>query len=204
MSDEPPRLAVIDCETTGLDEDLDGHDPEKPIPQLLEVGLVIVDLPTFEIVAETNEVLPCDAPISMWHPKVQAMHRANGLWEECKNQAAAQKKAGPQASFRYDAEQRLRQFVIDAGADGMPMMGAKPGFDRAFLRRYMPKLAREFHYRDFDTNTFWLFMSFISGTDPKREKPATHRALDDCRDAVAVIETFWNFMVEAVNATRTE
>lgn len=204
MTDEVKRLAVVDCETTGLAQDLDGSDPDRHIPWLLEVGMIVVDLPTFEIVAETNEVLPFDGSIKIAHPKVQAMHTANGLWAEAKAMAEKQKAAGRNANFRFDAEARLCQFLVDAGADGMPLCGANPDFDRRFLERYMPKFAKLFHYRNFDTNTFWLFQSFLTGQDVKREKPATHRALDDCRDAIAVIEKHWDFMAEVTRAVAGE
>lgn len=187
------RLAFVDTETTGLAQDLTNPDLSK-VPWLLEVGIVVVDTPTFNIVAETNIVLPFKRGRGTTiHPKVEAMHTVNGLWTECEAVFRAQ---GPQDSVRYVSEQRLIQFLHQHDAVGSQMAGANPDFDRQFLRHYMPKLEREFHYRNFDINSMWLLQSYIAGLDSKRAKPASHRALDDCRDAIKVVEQHFDFMVE--------
>jgi oligoribonuclease (3'-5' exoribonuclease) len=189
------NLAFLDVETTGLDKDLDNPEPGM-IPWLLEVGLVIVSTPTFDVVAKTNAVLPFKrGQGTKVHPKVLAMHEANGLWKECETLWANQ---GRHESFRYEQEQRLIQFLHQHDAVDSQLCGFKPGFDRNFLRRYMPKLEREFHYRDFDCNSFFLLQSYLTGVEPKREKPASHRAVDDCMDAIASVENHFNFFCNLV------
>ena len=56
-----------------------------------------------------------------------------------------------------------------------------------------PTTAQGLHYRNFDTNTFWLLQGMLTGEDVRREKPATHRAVDDCKDAVKVVELHFEF-----------
>lgn len=193
------RLPFIDVETTGLDKDLQSTEPGM-IPWLLEVGVVIVETPTFEVVAKTNAVLPFKrGQGTKIHPKVLAMHEANGLWAECEA-LWAQQKGDPRLSVRYSEEQRLIQFLHQHEAAGSQLAGFKPGFDRNFLRHYMPKLERELHYRDFDCNTFWLLQSYLTGEESKREKPASHRALDDCMDAIKAVEDHFEFFSALVGS----
>ncbi len=191
------RVSFIDVETTGLDKDLNNPEPGM-IPWLLEVGVVIVDTPTFEVVAKTNVVLPFKRGMgTKIHPKVLAMHECNGLWAECEA-LYEQQKGDPRGSIRYNEEQRLIQFLHQHGAVDSQLAGFKPGFDRNFLRHYMPKLERELHYRDFDCNTFWLLQSYITGQESRREKHASHRALDDCMDAIAAVEKHFDFFCKLV------
>jgi oligoribonuclease len=191
------RLLFLDCETTGL----------SPVDsKLLEVGMVVVELPTFEIVAETNHVFHYELKPTLtrdhffkWntdeifiHRKVVEMHKANGLWDACKRS---------QLVDYQKMDEIVQRFIVDNGCQGSPLAGANPGFDRTFLRAVLPGTDKLLHYRNFDTNTFWLLQSFITGEDAKREKPASHRAVDDCKDAVAQVEKHFDFFSELVGAT---
>ena len=184
------RLLFLDCETTGLDPKTD---------MLLEVGMVVVETPTFEIVAETHYVFHFELKPTLTkdhhfkgpgrdlfiHRKVVDMHNANGLWEACKRS---------QLNNYQKMDQLVRAWILEQGADGSVLAGANPDFDRRFLWEKLPNTAQGLHYRNFDCNTFWLLQSFITGEDVKRAKPATHRAVDDCKDAIAVVEKHFDFM----------
>lgn len=183
------RLLFLDCETTGLDPEFD---------LLLEVGMVVVETPTFEIVAERSHVVHFELRPTLTkdhmfkgpgrelfiHRKVVDMHKANGLWEACKRS---------QLDDYQKLDALLRAFILEQGCDGSVLAGANPSFDRDFLKKFCPTTARGLHYRNLDTNSFWLLQGFLTGEDVRREKPATHRAIDDCKDAVAVVEKHFDF-----------
>lgn len=172
------RLAFLDCETTGLSPAAD---------RLLEVGVVVVELPSFEIVLEDHRVFHYDLakPHGYIHPKVIEMHTKNGLWDACK------------ISLLDDYRKMdtiISKLLVDAGVQGAPLAGANPDFDRKFLAAQLPETLKLFHYRNFDTNAFWLLRSFITGDDSRRSKPASHRAVDDCKDAIKVVEDHFEFI----------
>ncbi len=183
------RVLFLDCETTGLDPNTD---------ILLEVGMVVVETPTFEIVAEQAHVCHFELKPTLTkdhhfkgpgrdlfiHRKVVDMHKANGLWEACKRS---------QLNSYQKLEELISAFILDQAANGSVLAGANPSFDRDFLKEKLPTTARGLHYRNFDTNTFWLLQGFLTGEDMRREKPASHRAVDDCKDAIAVVEKHFEF-----------
>lgn len=188
------RLLFADCETTGLDPNTD---------VLLEVGLVVVELPTFEVVSERSHVFHFELKPTLTrdhhfhgpgrdlfiHRKVVDMHKANGLWEACKRS---------QLVDYQKLDELLRAFALEQGVHDSVLAGANPDFDRRFLRKFCPQFEQGLHYRNFDTNTFWLLQSFITGEDMRRTKPATHRAIDDCKDAIGVVEKHWDWVTKLV------
>jgi oligoribonuclease (3'-5' exoribonuclease) len=153
------------------------------------VGVLIVDLPTFQEVDAKSWVrrYDVDKPHGYIHPKVIEMHTKNGLWHDC--------FCSPHDDLQK-LDTLISQYVVDSGCQGAQLAGANPDFDRRFLEACLPQTAKTFHYRNFDTNAFWLLKSYITGDDAKLGKPATHRALDDCRDAVKVVEDFFEFVTE--------
>lgn len=197
-------LLFLDCETTGL-LDTDGTARGS---KLLEVGMVVVDLPTFEIAAEVSHVFHYELKPALtrdhyfkWaggaeeifiHRKVVDMHKTNGLWESCKRS---------QLVDYVKMDELCQRFILDNGCQHSVLAGANPSFDRAFLLKYLPGTANLLHYRNFDTNTFWLLQSFITGESASREKPASHRAVDDCKDAVGVVEKHFDFFSNLVKGT---
>jgi oligoribonuclease (3'-5' exoribonuclease) len=158
---------------------------------MLEVGVVIVDTPSFQVVAEDHWVFHYDIkkPHGYIHPKVVEMHEANGLWQACfRSQLMDYRKM----------DELVSRMLVDNGIQGAPLAGANPDFDRKFLAAQLPETLKLFHYRSFDTNSFWMLKSFITGEDTKRAKPASHRAVDDCKDAIKVVEDFFEFVTELV------
>jgi oligoribonuclease (3'-5' exoribonuclease) len=184
------RLLFLDTETTGL---------SPADSKLLEVGMVVVELPTFEIVAEDSTVFHFELKPTLtrdhyfrWttqeifiHRKVVDMHKANGLWEACKRS---------QLVDYQKMDEIVQRFITANGCQGSVCAGANPDFDRRFLRAVLPGTDALLHYRNFDCNTFWLLQEFISGEKGTREKPASHRAVDDCKDAIKVVEKHFDFM----------
>lgn len=169
------NLAFVDVETTGLDPATD---------RLLEVGIVIVELPTFKVLEEAEVQFRFDRSryTGYIHPKVVDMHIANGLWDACE-------------ASSYDDLQKmdadLVSFLLANGCQGSQLAGANPSFDRGFLRKSLPQTERLFHYRNFDTNSFWLLREFIEGQKADRPKGTAHRAVADCKEAIQAVEDFW-------------
>lgn len=175
------NLAFADVETTGLDPKTD---------RLLEVGIVIVELPTFKILEEAEVQFAFDRSryTGYIHPKVVDMHIENGLWDACEK---------PEAYDDYqkmDAD--LSAFLVANGCQGSQLAGFNPSFDRGFLRERLPGLEKLFHYRNFDTNSFWLLREFIEGRDSSRAKGCAHRAVADCKQAIQAVEEFWEWFVK--------
>jgi oligoribonuclease (3'-5' exoribonuclease) len=171
----------LDGETTGLLP----HDS-----RLLEIGMVAVELPTFEPVDMASFVFRFDL-VEMQkaglyvHPKVIDMHTKNNLWHDC--------ACSPLDDYQK-MDEMVQRFIVDAGCQGSVLGGANPDFDRRFLTKFLPGTNNVLHYRNFDNNTFWLLQEFITGEKGTREKPAAHRAIDDCMDAIAVVEKHFEFM----------
>lgn len=184
------NLPFIDCETTGLPD-------EDGVPRhamLLEVGIVIVELPTFEILEEAEVQFRFDRSkyTGHIHPKVVDMHIENGLWDACE-------RAEYDDYQKMDAD--LSAFLVASGCQGATPAGANPSFDRSFLRAFLPGLNRLLHYRNFETNSFWLLREFIEGAKGTRDKGAAHRAVADCKEAIGTVEKFWDWMSTMVRPT---
>src|SRR5690606_41859087 len=83
-----------------------------------------------------------------------------------------------------DVESEVLAFVREHAPQTLnwhtPLAGANPDFDRRFLVKHMPKLARAFHYRNFDVRSITQLQDWIEGL-AHVESP--HRALDDCYPA---------------------
>ena len=85
-----------------------------------------------------------------------------------------------------EAEQATLEFLrkyVDQGSS--PMCGNSICQDRRFLVRYMPELAKYFHYRNLDVTTLkilaHLWTPEISG---RFEKNSSHLALADIHDSI--------------------
>lgn len=177
-------LLWVDIETTGLDPELG---------KILEVGIAVTDRLhlTYEV-GESHVINPVpdvEAVRSAAHPTVVAMHDDNGLWAD----AAAH--GLPIAAV----ENLLLDFVRQWGNPGeIPMCGSSVHFDRAWLRKHMPRLERFFHYRNVDVSTFkeafrcWL-PSFSEDLLPKPD--GLHRALADLGDSIREMQWYRNVVM---------
>lgn len=187
------RLLFLDVETTGLDPNTD---------MLLEVGMVVVELPTFDVVAEDSRVFHFDLKPTRTkdhhfvgpgrelfiHRKVVDMHKDNGLWDACKRSQLVDYKK---------MDELVQLFIVKEGCQGSVLAGANPSFDRGFLKKFLPGTERLLHYRHFDTNTFFLLQKFLTGEGSTKPDGA-HRAVADCKQAVAVVEQHFDFFQKLV------
>jgi oligoribonuclease len=166
------KLYWLDLETSGLD----------PLQNsILEIAIAESDLLTpFEIGPVTNIVLHhpflavdrrTSYPIDQ---KVVEMHTKNGLWYEC---SMSQR-------FLSDVEEELLTLVplIEDYEEKPSLAGACAHFDHAFLKQWMPRLARRFTSRHYDVSSIKLFCRSLGMEKPI--KGEAHRAKADILESI--------------------
>ena len=167
-------IAWLDTETTGLDPSVDF---------LLEVGIILTDdelhiLAQFETAVSyipmldtaINQQLDADDGFT------RKMHTTNGL--------IADMAWAPRVHL---AEDMAVSFVRAHCIGGKPVMGGNSiTHDRIFLRKFMPTLLEEFHYRSIDVSGIREAASRWSpGLEfPVRPKNSAHRVIDDLHDSI--------------------
>jgi oligoribonuclease (3'-5' exoribonuclease) len=186
-------LIFCDLETTGLDE-------YSKTGLVLELALVAVSEPDF------TEIEHYSTPIR-WAPEVLAgagmdpfvvdMHTRSGLLAELQADPGKHRAEGglpTRGQAQVEALAFINRHARDAminerGQPEIVMCGSNPEFDRRWLKVHMPDLAAKFHYRAFDINSLWLLKRWLLGGERAKFGQA-HRALADCREAVATVHSF--------------
>jgi oligoribonuclease (3'-5' exoribonuclease) len=192
MKRAPSQTTIfLDLETTGLD-------PKGPGQDVLEIGMLAVDVPSFRVVDTFQSLIIEPARAANVRQGaddfVLKMHTANGLWKDLEHEVElARARGGLQTLPRYfDVQQRAAEFYNKHAAGRRVYMGgANPGFDRSWLEHFMPNLARKFHYRPFDTNSLFILREYMFGAEKSGQK---HRVLDDCRQAVQAVHDHFELM----------
>jgi len=162
------NLIWIDLEMTGLDPDRD---------VIIEIATIVTDK-ELTVLAE-GPVCAIHQPDSVlaamdeWNTRT---HGASGLTERVRESTVTVAEA-EQATLAF-----LRQYV-DQGAS--PMCGNSVCQDRRFLVRYMPELAKYFHYRNLDVSTLKILARLWAPEISERfEKQSVHLALADIHDSI--------------------
>ena len=179
-------LVILDYETSGLSPELD---------EPLELALIALEYGTLRELGFYSTVLKTHT--SGWQGRldenVRQMHLQSGLLSEV---------LGPRSHLRFEAggwptyaeaEAQAIGFMNFHGGQKSPLGGYNPEFDRGFMRKWMPRLERTFHYRSFDLNFPHLLREVVCGsgsTDATQKKDVAHRALDDCRHAATALRRF--------------
>ena len=166
--DRRENLIWIDLEMTGLDPDND---------LIIEIATVVTDKhlsvlaegPVYAV-HQSDDVL--DA-MDEWNTR---QHKMSGLTERVRESNTTETEA-EQATLDF-----LRKYV-DQGAS--PMCGNSICQDRRFLVRYMPELAKYFHYRNLDVSTLKILAHlWTPGIAGRFEKNSAHLALADIHDSI--------------------
>lgn len=166
--DRRENLIWIDLEMTGLN-------PDKDL--IIEIATVVTDK-HLSVLGE-GPVYALHQPDSVlegmdeWNTR---QHSMSGLTERVRQSTVSGAEA-EQGTLEF-----LRKFV-DQGAS--PMCGNSICQDRRFLVRYMPELAKYFHYRNLDVSTLKILAQLwapeVSG---RFEKNSAHLALADIHDSI--------------------
>lgn len=175
--EDSPYIAWIDLETTG----------NRPEDQIIEIGAVMTDRDLNELSSKQIVVsgpysfqngtlfLSRDAKLETMDPFVVDMHTKNGLLEDC-TKIGVSMPAADSAITHW-----IKQYTK---GDHIPLAGSGVShFDRAFIKKDLPKFDKYLSYWAYDTGVirrtlklFGIDASFADTTDDK-----THRALDDIR-----------------------
>lgn len=186
--DVSPEMVWIDLETCGL----------KPEDRILEVGVKVTNRHGDERASFSSVVGYGDAMVSgEWlseqslGPVVHKMHTENGLINEVLIHSSYVANYPGCAFSRPEVETRSLNFLWEVfGGQPEPLMhmaGASVQFDRATLKRQMPRLHNWFHYRQYDVSTV-LTLASMSGNlvDETVQRRGIHRALPDIDDEISV------------------
>ena len=198
MNRAPSQTAIfLDLETTGLYPNEAGAD-------ILEIGMLAVDMPSFReidswssLVVEPGRASEGADLLAGCDDYVRKMHTGNGLLADLERARDAWlngptgKATGPLPRY-FDVQQAAIAFYQKhAAGRKVYMSGAKIAFDRNWVDHKMPALAKRFHYRDFDTNAFFILREYLFGAEKSGQK---HRVLADCRQAVQVVHDHFDLM----------
>lgn len=205
---QPPAVAIVDIETSGLDH-------TKHV--ILELGIALYDLSLNEIatfstlVADRNSVAHLqwlenlyneareDLSLRSQEPWkgariVHEMHQKNGLADEIRAVVAGGEEI-TLADAAFSAVAWLDSYGISQKKNALPMTGSTILFDRMFIQSQMPALNEAFHYRNIDISSIKgivdMYRDDIVQTRHAELIPArTHRVLSDCKDSVEELEFY--------------
>lgn len=180
------NLVFLDIETTGLDPQADC---------ILELGMVVLDSETMEVVAEESWVLAFDEardrdPRPAITQFVVDMHTANGLWKECAEKA---RTATYYQSLERVQEQAIKFLELHTPDEASPMCGNTIAFDRSFLKVDMPNLESLFSHRNLDVSVLNIIAKSFPGTLEyvRGEQTEKHRVIADCYNSVTQL---WGYL----------
>lgn len=163
-------LVWIDLEMTGLDA-------EREV--IVEIAVIVTDGQLEEVHEGPDLVLHADDDVlARMHPRVKEMHKRSDLI----TQIRASKRSVAQAEA--EVLTFVKQYVPAAGS--APLAGNSVHADRAFLKKYMPKLEGHVHYRNVDVSTLkelgrrWYPDAMAAAPS----KDGDHRALADIRESI--------------------
>jgi oligoribonuclease len=163
-------LVWIDLEMTGLD-------PDRHV--IVEIAVIVTDGSLTELHEGPDLVIGAtDEDLAAMDEVVVAMHTTSGLLDEIK-----------EATLTVaEAEDQVMDWLLPLVPDvrRAPLAGNSVHADRAFLRRYMPRLHDHLHYRNVDVSTIkelgrrW-HPDALNGAPGKG---GGHRALADIRESI--------------------
>jgi oligoribonuclease len=168
------KLFWLDFETTGLDEN-------KCV--ILEVGVNLTDiyfntLDTFHYVVHQGIISM--AGMDEW---CTLQHTKSGLLEEVKNSDIS----------LSEVEEKLIDFMDKHGlVKDVILYGNTIGFDRKFIKKYLPKIEKRLHYRMVDVSSFKC--AYIDLYDIEYQKKQAHRALEDIQESMNELKYYTEFI----------
>lgn len=177
-------LVWCDLETTGTDR-------EKDI--LLEVAFIVTD-DDLEERGHYSSLVVDISPVRLDRNWVWEQHFENGLVDDL---MAIFKEKPHGCPIVSDVSKEITAFLDSMGvhegremSDRPMLCGSSVGFDRSFLRIYMPEMLDLVHYRNIDVSTVRelakLWAPDLGSPEPSR----AHRALADLRDSINLLKFY--------------
>ena len=161
------KLVWIDLEMTGLD--VEKHTP-------IEIATKITNMSLSEIIDGPNLVIhQHESTLEGLDPWVMRTHTESGLFDKVKQSSLSCE----------EAERQSLDFIQKHVEEGIaPLCGNSIGTDRAFLKRYMPRLESYLHYRNVDVSTIKILYHAWNKSAKAFKKDSRHRALEDIQDSI--------------------
>lgn len=131
-----------------------------------------------------NIIKPSDsaAPVK-WDPFALEMHKKSGLYERFCNEA-------PGALEVFILEQHLVSTVDLFPPKSVMLAGNSVHFDRAFIRRFLPRLDERLHHRHMDVSCISSFLEKEFGIPREVAGEKAHRAKADIEFSMGQYDRF--------------
>jgi oligoribonuclease len=173
-------LVWIDLEMTGLDPDRE---------RIVEIAVIITDGQLERLEEGPDLVLGVDEEVlAAMDPFVVQMHDGSGLIDKIRASDLTVAQAEEQVlAF-------VRRHVPEPGT--APLAGNSVHADRAFLRKYMPRIEEYVHYRNVDVSTVKELARrwHPQALERAPRKAGGHRALADIRESIEEMR-YWRSAV---------
>lgn len=191
----PKIYLFFDLETSGINPESDS---------ILEVGFQFVDN-NFEnidsVISFDDANLPqFSGSFTIFHENPEAlisnenarkMHESSGLLKECANKNLSHELKFVEQKIVQTIEQLKREpsYVYDNSKLQIELAGNSIGFDRSFVKNYMPILYSKISHRVFDVRTLISFFTSCHWNEeklPDLKQTMTHRAFEDVCESLRV------------------
>jgi len=177
----PSLVLWCDLETTGID-------PDHEHAAVLEASFELCYPSGKEILGATTVLhWPTAFPIT----DVWSKHFETGLMDECRTEGVPRRSDFDAQFATILEEERDKKNAI------IYLAGSSVHFDRGWMKKHLPYIDQELHYRMIDVRTLFLFLQF-QGVDVRvrdgQDKSEIHRAEADMRWAKRAyyqIEKMW-------------
>jgi oligoribonuclease len=162
------NLVWIDLEMTGLDPDSD---------LIIEIATVVTD---------KHLIVLAEGPVLAIHQSDDILGRMDEWNTTQHGSSGLIERVRASTTTAHQAELETLAFLRQYAEQGhSPMSGNSICQDRRFLCRYMPELARFFHYRNLDVSSLKI-LAHLWAPDVSAgfQKQPTHLALADVHDSI--------------------
>jgi oligoribonuclease len=169
------NLIWLDLEMTGLDPDYN---------RIIEIATVVTDA-NLNILAEgpVIAIYQPDVVLDSMDEWNTNQHTKSGLVRRVRDSHLSEE----------DAQAETIEFLMQYVPQGeSPMCGNSICQDRRFIYRWMPKLAKYFHYRNLDVSSIKILARLWMSSDllASFTKEPTHLALQDIYDSITELKFY--------------
>lgn len=178
------HMIFLDLETTGLD-------PNQHA--ILEVAALYVQADAYGGLHQKGKrqylIHPGGQAFAKMDEVVSTMHQNNGLIADVKQKG--QSLASAETDLVKWAKQR---------GDKPLLCGASIQFDRAFIKRQMPKFDALLHYRMIDVSSLYAMLKTL-GYTKTADRPGDHRAMADLMESYRMFQYYRKMLALGLSET---